>query len=159
MEQNFKSVKRVRLLGQPIGLGLPLTVMGGFLTVNMALALNPEEGWVLTLATVLMFFLFLAVTLLGLAYLLTPFERVWVSGREVRLCLGGLVLRRIPVESIRSVTATSRTVMIRSKDCELYRMMINLNDSWPRGRRLWLDWSTESESVLKSQLKNVNFLM
>lgn len=158
-EQEFKSVSRVRLLGQPIGLGLPLTLMGGALTLNMALALNPEEGWLLTAATVLMFFMFLAMFLIGVSYLLTPFEKVRVSPQEVQLCLGPLVLRRIPAEEIRSVTATTRQIMIRSRDCDLYRMIINFNGPWPKRRRLWLDWSTGSESVLKDRLKNVNFLL
>lgn len=159
MPQDWKTVRRVRLLGQPIGLGMPLTLMGGALTLNMALALDPAEGWLLTTATVLMFFMFLVMFIIGVSYLLTPFEKVRVSCREVQLCLGSLVLRRIPAEEIRSVTATTRQIMIRSKDCDLYRMIINFNGPWPQRRRLWLDWSTGSESALKDQLKDVNFLL
>lgn len=159
MDSQWKTVPRVRLLGQPIGLGLPLTVMGGFFAVNMALALNPEEGWLLTLSTVLLFLVFFAVFFVGVCSLIAPFEKVWISGGEVQLRLGSLVLRRIPAEEIRSVTASTRTVMIRSKDQELYRMYINLNGPWPKGRRLWLDWSTGAEIALKEQLKNVIFLI
>lgn len=159
MESEWKAVPRVRLLGQPIGLGLPMTVMGGFLAVNMALALNPAEGWILTVATVLLFLAFFSMFLIGVSYLVAPLEKVRVSSGEVQLVLGSLVLRRISAEEIRSITASTRTVMIRSKDQELYRMFVNVNGFWPKGRRLWLDWSTGSENALKDRLKNVLFLI
>ena len=155
VDHSWRKVSRVRLLGQPIGLGIPLAGMGGFLTYNMILATKPSEGWLLTLCTVLMALAFGAVCLIGVAFLLTPFETVWVSPREVRLCLGKLVLRRIPVENIRSVTGTTREIILRGRDCDLYRLKINLME----GRSLWLDWSTGTEAVLKEQLKDVLFLI
>ncbi len=158
-DSQWRSIHRVRLLGQPIGLGIPMTIMGGFLAVNMAFALDPEEGWLLTIATILLFLAFFAMFFIGVCSLIAPLEKVWVSCEEVQLRLGSLVLRRIPAEKIRSVTASTRTVMIRSKDRELYRMYLNLNGAWPKGRRLWLDWTTGSESALKEQLKNVIFLI
>ena len=155
VDHSWRKVSRARLLGQPIGLGIPLAGMGGFLTFNMILAMKPSEGWLLTLCTVLMALAFGAVCLIGIAFLLTPFEKVWVSPREVWLCLGRLVLRRIPAENIRSVTGTTREIILRGHDCDLYRLKINLL----AGRPLWLDWSTGTEAVLKEQLKNVLFLI
>lgn len=155
VEGSWRKVSRVRLLGQPIGLGVPLAGMGGFLTLNMILATKPSEGWLLTLCTVLMALGFGAAFLIGVGFLLTPFEKVLVCPQEVRLCLGKLVLRRIPRENIRSVTGTTREIILRGRDCDLYRLKINLH----KGRSLWLDWSTGTETVLKEQLTNVLFLI
>ena len=128
--------------------GAPTTVTGYLSVISKGAA-------AFTLCTVLMALAFGAVCLIGIAFLLTPFAKVWVSPREVRLCLGKLVLRRIPAENIRSVTGTTREIILRGHDCDLYRLKINLLE----GRSLWLDWSTGTEAVLKEQLKDVLFLI
>ena len=43
VDHSWRKVSRARLLGQPIGLGIPLAGMGGFLTFNMILATKPSE--------------------------------------------------------------------------------------------------------------------
>ncbi|MGN1015861.1 MAG: hypothetical protein ACI4PL_02585 [Faecousia sp.] len=149
---------RVRLLGQPLGLGLPLALAGGFLGFNMMLALLAETQWVMWLVTLVMAAAFLAMFALGISYLLSPFERLRISPEGVELVLWGLTLRRIPKDTIRSVTATTREIIVRRKDCDLYRLKINPNGSWPQNRSLWLDWSVATEEALKSCLPNVNFL-
>ena len=149
---------RVRLLGQPIGLGLPLALAGGFLGFNMVLVLFSERNAVMWGITLVMAAAFLAMFALGMSYLLSPFERLRISPDGVELVLWGLTLRRIPGDTIRSVTATTREIMIRRKDCDLYRLKINLNGSWPKSRCLWMDWSVATEEALKSCLPNVNFL-
>ena len=149
---------RVRLLGQPLGLGLPLTLAGGFLGFNMVLVLFSERNAVMWGITLVMAAAFLAMFALGMSYLLSPFEQLRISPEGVELVLWGMTLRRIPRDTIRSVTATTREIMIRRKDCDLYRLKINLNGSWPKSRCLWMDWSVATEEALKSCLPNVNFL-
>ena len=149
---------RVRHLGQPLGLGLPLALAGGFLGFNMVLVLFSERNAVMWGITLVMAAAFLAMFVLGMSFLLSPFERLRISPEGVELVLFGLVLRRIPRDTIRSVTATTREIMIRRKDCDLYRLRIHYTGSWPQNRSLWLDWSVATEEALKSCLPNVNFL-
>ena len=149
---------RVRLLGQPLGLGLPLALAGGFLGFNMILALLAEGNAVMWGITLVMAAAFLAVFALGMSYLLSPFERLRISPEGVELTLLGLTLRRIPADTIRSITATTREIIVRRKDCDLYRLKINPKGSWPKSRCLWLDWSVATEQALKENLPGVNFL-
>ena len=149
---------RVRLLGQPIGLGIPLALAGGFLGFNMVVVLFSERNAVMWGITLVMAAAFLAVFALGMSYLLSPLERLRISPRGVELTLWGLTLRRIPRNTIRSVTATTRETIVRRRDCDLYRLRINPNGSWPKSRCLWLDWSVATEQALKENLPGVNFL-
>lgn len=149
---------RVRLLGQPIGLGIPLALAGGFLGFNMVVVLFSERNAVMWGITLVMAAAFLAVFALGMSYLLSPFERLRISPEGVELTLWGLTLRRIPRDTIRSVTATTRETIVRRRDCDLYRLRINPNGSWPKSRCLWLDWSVATEQALKENLPGVNFL-
>lgn len=149
---------RVRLLGQPIGLGIPLALAGGFLGFNMVVVLFSERNAVMWGITLVMAAAFLAVFALGMSYLLSPFERLRISPEGVELTLWGLTLRRIPRNTIRSVTATTRETIVRRRDCDLYRLRINPNGSWPKSRCLWLDWSVATEQALKENLPGVNFL-
>ena len=149
---------RVRLLGQPIGLGIPLALAGGFLGFNMVVVLFSERNAVMWGITLVMAAAFLAVFALGMSYLLSPLERLRISPEGVELTLWGLTLRRIPRDTIRSVTATTRETIVRRRDCDLYRLRINPNGSWPKSRCLWLDWSVATEQALKENLPGVNFL-
>ena len=149
---------RVRLLGQPIGLGIPLALAGGFLGFNMVVVLFSERNAVMWGITLVMAAAFLAVFALGMSYLLSPLERLRISPEGVELTLWGLTLRRIPRNTIRSVTATTRETIVRRRDCDLYRLRINHNGSWPKSRCLWLDWSVATEQALKENLPGVNFL-
>lgn len=152
----FNAISRVRMYGQPVSLGLIATLFGGFLVLNIAAAFDPQEGWILSVCTILLLLLFLPLLLWGISYLLTPFERVWVSQQEVRLCIGKLTLRKLPVEQIRSITATTREIRLHHKDQDLYRMKINFRG---RQKTLWMDWSIASEAALREKLKDVNFLL
>lgn len=149
---------RVRLLGQPIGLGIPLALAGGFLGFNMVVVLFSERNAVMWGITLVMAAAFLAVFALGVSYLLSPFERLRISPGGVELTLWGLTLRRIPRDTIRSVTATTRETIVRRRDCDLYRLRINPKGPWPKSRCLWLDWSVATEQALKENLPGVNFL-
>ncbi len=159
MDYAWSSRPRVRLYGQPIGLGILLAVPGGYLAWNMALAYNMTEPLWLQLSTIALFLGFGLMFLAGVAQLLTPFEKVWISRQEVQLRLGSIVLRRIPVENIRSLNATTREVIVRNRDCNLYRIKINCEGKWPHNRTLWIDWSTATEEALRKHLTNTMFLL
>ena len=124
----------------------------------MLLAINFEEHWSMVAITFLLVVGFFVMFLTGIAYLLTPFEKVWLSQEEVQLRLGSLVLRRIPKSCIRSVTPVNREVRIRRRECDLYRLKINCLGSWPASRSLWLDWSLATVDALKETLQDVTFL-
>jgi len=156
---SWESVPRVRLLGQPVGAGLPMVFGGGVMTYYMVLALNPREPWLLQLLTLLMIVGFWTLFLMGVAFLLTPFERVWVSRAGLELRLGKLVLRRIPAESIRSVSASTREIRLRKGDCDLYRVLVNCNGRWPHSRTMWIDWTIATEQTLRRHLTRTNFLL
>ena len=160
-EQNldlaWKSCKRVRLLAQPVGLGTPLTIAGGYLLWNMILAFSLEEPLWLQLSTVMLIIGFGFMFLLGVNYLLTPFERIWVRPGEAQLRLGKLVLRRIPEAQIHSVGATTREIMVRNRDVDLYRIRLRCEKGWPK--HIWIDWTVETEELLRETLTNTLFLM
>lgn len=146
---------RVKLLGQPVGLGIPLTVAGGYMTWNMILAFSLEEPLWLQISTIGLILAFGAMLAWGVSNLLAPFEKVWICPKEVQLRLGSLVLRRIPAENIRSISATTREIRIRNKDTDLYRVKINCN----KGRTMWVDWMVGTEEALKKNLPGVTFLL
>ena len=146
---------RVKLLGQPVGLGIPLTVAGGYLTWNMILAFSLEEPLWLQVSTIGLILAFGAMLIWGVSNLLAPFEKVWICPKEVQLRLGNLVLRRIPAENIRSISATTREIIIKNKDTDLYRVKINCNT----GRTMWVDWTVGTEEALKKNLPGVTFLL
>lgn len=154
LDYAWTSRPRVKLLGQPVGLGIPLTVAGGYMTWNMILAFSLQEPLWLQLSTIGLIAAFGAMLWWGVCNLLSPFEKVWICRKEVQLRLGSLVLRRIPVENIRSISATTREVIIRNRDVDLYRMKINCN----KGRSMWVDWTVGTEETLKKNLVDVTFL-
>ncbi len=156
--QQWQVIPRVRYYGQPISLGLTLAGMGGVMSYMMLLAFKPEEHWALSLATILMGAGFFAVFIMGAGMLLTPFHKLYISRQEIRLQLGSMILRRIPVENVRSITAKTREVIIRNKDVNLHRMTINCNGTGSNSRGLWVDWNGETEAVLRTTLDTVNFL-
>lgn len=156
---NWEVLPRIRLYGQPVGLGIPLTFAGGALSLNMLQAFKSEEHWILQLATIAMILGFGAIFLVGLRFLLQPLQKLWVSREEVQLRLGPIVLRRIAAADIRSVGATSREVTVQDRECDLYRVLLYCNGKWPQNRTLWLDWSLETEEVLRRKLPKANFLM
>ena len=155
LDQAWAVRPRVKLLGQPIGLGIPLTLAGGYMTWNMLLAFSLQEPLWLQLSTIGLILAFGAMLVWGVSNLLAPFEKVWICPREVQLRLGSLVLRRIPVENIRSVSATTREVILKNKDTDLYRIKVNCL----KGRSLWIDFMVDTEAALKEKLPGVTFLL
>ena len=155
-ELTWESCRRVRLVGQPLGLGLILAVPGGFLTYHMIKAYSFSEPWWLQLGNVLLIVGFAYMVYMGIYYLSTLFQRVWIRDGEVQLRIGSLVLFRLPEERITSVRSTGQLVTVRNKDIDLYRMKICWDGKLHRS--FWIDWSISNEEMLKAHLKNTLFM-
>ena len=155
-ELTWESCRRVRLVGQPLGLGLILAVPGGFLTYHMIKAYSFSEPWWLQLGNVLLILGFAYMVYMGIYYLSTLFQRVWIRDGEVQLRIGKLVLFRLPEERITSVRSTGQLVTVRNKDIDLYRMKICWDGKLHRS--FWIDWSISNEEMLKAHLKNTLFM-
>ena len=155
-ELTWESCRRVRLVGQPLGLGLILAVPGGFLTYHMIKAYSFSEPWWLQLGNVLLIVGFAFMVYMGIYYLSTLFKRVWIRDGEVQLRIGKLVLFRLPEERITSVRSTGQLVTVRNKDIDLYRMKVCWDGKLHRS--FWIDWSISNEEMLKEHLKNTLFM-
>ena len=155
-ELTWESCRRVRLVGQPLGLGLILAVPGGFLTYHMIKAYSFSEPWWLQLGNILLIVGFAFMVYMGIYYLSTLFQRVWIRDGELQLRIGKLVLFRLPEERITSVRSTGQLVTVRNKDIDLYRMKICWDGKLHRS--FWIDWSISNEEMLKAHLKNTLFM-
>ena len=155
-ELTWESCRRVRLVGQPLGLGLILAVPGGFLTYHMIKAYSVSAPWWLQLGNVLLIVGFAYMVYMGIYNLSTLFQRVWIRDGEVQLRIGKLVLFRLPEERITSVRSTGQLVTVRNKDIDLYRMKICWDGKLHRS--FWIDWSISNEEMLKAHLKNTLFM-
>ena len=155
-EQVWESCRRVRLVGQPLGLGTIMTAAGGYMTYHMIKAYSFSEPWWLQLGNVLLIVGFAFMLYMGIYYLLTLFQRVWVRDGEVQLRIGSLVLFRLPEERITAVRGTDQLVTVRNKDIDLLRMKVCWNGKLHRS--FWIDWSISNEEMLKEHLKNTLFM-
>ena len=113
--QVWESCRRVRLVGQPLGLGTIMTAAGGYLTYHMIKAYSFSEPWWLQLGNVALILSFAFMLYMGIYYLLTLFQRVWVCDGEIQLRIGKLVLFRLPEERITSIRGTEQLVTVRNK--------------------------------------------
>ncbi len=156
-EQRWKSVKRVRLLAQPIGIGIPMALCGGIVGWNMLLAFDLKEPIWLQLSTVALILAFGVLFALGVCNLLAPFERIWAAPGELQLRLGKIVLRRIPESKIRSVGGTSWDILVRNDEIDLYRIKLRCEGTFPR--HLWMDWTVATEELLRENLTHTLFLI
>ncbi len=149
---------RARLWGIPLSLGLTMSIAGGILTFVMVDAFDIREHWALSLATVLMGAGSLALFVAGVKMLAAAFERVRVSRTGLVVTLFGIPVRRIPADSIYSITATSNSVLVRNQEKDILRLLVNISGKGRQARRFWLDWSIDTEDALKTQLPHLNFL-
>ena len=148
------SLPKIRFLGLPLGLGLILVIPGGLMTVLMVMALTPEDHWAVTLGTLFMILGFLFMFLQGMRFLLMPFEKLWICPDELQLRLGGIVLRRIPADQVRSIVPEVRNVLVKNKDSDLYRLKIYPDGKWPHNRLLWIDWSVKAQDTLRETFRD-----
>ena len=152
--KTWVSLPKVRFLGQPLGLGLALAVPGGVMTVLMVLALSIRDPWYVTVGTFFLIGGFFFMFWQGMRHLLMPFEKLWVCADELQLRLGSIVLRRIEADKVRSIVPEGRTVLVRNKDADLYRLKIYPEGKGREARVLWVDWSLRSEEVLRDTFKD-----
>ena len=152
--KDWVRIRKVRFLGQPLGLGLLLTAIGGVMTVLMIMALSPKDLWYVTAGTILLIGGFGWTLYQGLRHLLMPFEKLWVCPDELQLRLGPVVLRRIEADKVRSIVPEGRTVLVRNKDADLYRLKIYPEGKGRDARVLWVDWSLKAEEVLRDTFRD-----
>ena len=152
--KTWVSLPKVRFLGQPLGLGLALAVPGGVMTVLMVLALSIRDPWYVTVGTFFLIGGFFFMFWQGMRHLLMPFEKLWVCADELQLRLGSIVLRRIEADKVRSIVPEGRTVLVRNKDADLYRLKIYPEGKGREARVLWVDWSLRSEEVLRDTFRD-----
>ena len=156
-EQVWESCRRVRLVGQPLGLGTIMTAAGGYMTWQMIKALTPSEPWWLQIANLLLILAFAFMLYMGIYYLLTLFQTVWVCDGEIQLRIGRLVLFRLPEERITSIRGTDQLVTVRNKEVDLLRMKVCWDGKLHRS--FWIDWSISGEEMLRQHLKNTLFML
>jgi len=152
--KGWVSLPKVRFLGQPLGLGLVLAVPGGVMTVLMVLALSIRDPWYVTVGTFFLIGAFFFMFFQGMRHLLMPFEKLWVCPDELQLRLGSIVLRRIEADKVSSNVPEGRTVLVRNKDADLYRLKIYPEGKGREARVLWVDWSLKTEEVLRDTFKD-----
>ena len=155
-EQVWESCRRVRLVGQPLGLGTIMTAAGGYLTYHMIKAYSFSEPWWLQLGNVALILSFAFMLYMGIYYLLTLFQRVWVCDGEIQLRIGKLVLFRLPEERITSIRGTEQLVTVRNKEVDLLRMKVCWDGKLHRS--FWIDWTISGEEMLRQHLKNTLFM-
>ena len=155
--QVWESCRRVRLVGQPLGLGAIMTAAGGYLTWQMIKAYSFSEPWWLQLGNLLLIVGFAFMFYLGIYYLLTLFQRVWVCDDEIQLRIGSVVLFRLPEARITSIRGTEQLVTVRNKEVDLLRMKVCWNGKLHRS--FWIDWSISNEEMLRQHLKNTLFML
>lgn len=156
-EQVWESCRRVRLVGQPLGLGAIMTAAGGYLTWQMIKAYTITEPWWLQLANILLILAFAFMLYMGIYYLLTLFQRVWVCDGEIQLRIGKLVLFRMPEERITSIRGTDQLVTVRNREVDLLRMKVCWDGKLHKS--FWIDWSISGEEMLRKHLKNTLFML
>ena len=152
--KNWVSIRKVRFLGQPLGLGIALALPGGVMTVLMVMALSRKDPWYITVGTFFLIAAFFWMFFQGLRHLLMPFEKLWVCDDELQLRLGSIVLRRIEADKVRSIVPEGRTVLVRNKDADLYRLKIYPDGKGRDARVLWVDWSLKTEEVLRDTFRD-----
>ena len=152
--KGWVKVPKVRFLGHPLGLGLVLALPGGVMTVLMVLALSPKDPWYITVGTFFLIAGFFWMFFQGMRHLLMPFEKLWVCPDELQLRLGPVVLRRIEADKVRSIVPEGRTVLVRNKDADLYRLKIYPEGKGREARVLWVDWSLKTEEVLRDTFRD-----
>ena len=153
----WESCRRVRLVGQPLGLGMIMAVAGGYLTYHMIKAYSFSEPWWLQLGNVLLIVAFAYMLYMGIYYLLSLFQTVWVRDGEIQLRIGKLVLFRLTEDRITAIRGTDQLVTVRNKDIDLLRMKVCWNGKLHRS--FWIDWSISNEEMLREHLKNTLFML
>ena len=155
--QTWKAYPRVRLVAQPLSLGIILLAIGGWFGWHMLVAYDFSEPWWLQLANLALIVGFASLFLWGVTNMLSLFQRVWIRKGEVQLRMFGLTLLTIPEEKIQSIRSLAKETTIRNKEVQYYRIYLYCDR--PRARKVWIDWTVAKEEALRENLPNTLFLM
>ena len=155
--RQWKSFPRVRLVAQPLSLGIILLAIGGYFGWHMILAYSFSEPWWLQLSNLALIAGFAALFLWGVTNMLSLFQRVWIRRGEVQIRMFGLTLLTLSEARIRSVRSLAKETTIRNKEVQYYRIYLYCDR--PRAKKVWIDWTVAKEEALRENLPNTLFLM
>ena len=88
-EQQWQSFPRVRLVAQPLSLGIILLAIGGWFGWHMLAAYDFSEPWWLQAGNLFLILGFGSLFLWGITNMLSLFQRVWIRKGEVQLRMFG----------------------------------------------------------------------
>ncbi|HIT33695.1 MAG TPA: hypothetical protein IAC31_03595 [Candidatus Faecousia intestinigallinarum] len=153
-ESDYSVVKCPRFVHKApaMALGRTLTLAGGALAAVMFWSLPGERKLWLYITALVFGILCTIVFLVGLITLLTGAESIHISREEVRLCLGSITLRRVPIAGLRSVVASVREVRLgmHKGDMDLYLLSINPKRGFP----IWMERVNPAVERFKELLPN-----
>ena len=155
--RNYEQFPRVRLVAQPLSLGLILVAIGGYFGWHMLNAYDFSEPWWLQLSNLALIIAFGALFVWGVSNLLSLFQQVRISKGEVQIRMLGLTLLRLPEQNIQSVRSLARETTIRNKEVQYYRIYFHCVGL--RVKKVWIDWTVAKEETLRENLPNTLFLM
>ena len=157
IEQQWQSFPRVRLVAQPLSLGIILLAIGGWFGWHMLAAYDFSEPWWLQAGNLLLILGFGSLFLWGITNMLSLFQRVWIRKGEVQLRMFGKTLLALSENQIQSIRSLAKETTIRNKEVQYYRIYLHCNR--PRARKVWIDWTVAKEEALRENLTDTLFLM
>ena len=156
-EQQWQSFPRVRLVAQPLSLGIILLAIGGWFGWHMLAAYDFSEPWWLQAGNLFLILSFGSLFLWGITNMLSLFQRVWIRKGEVQLRMFGKTLLTLSENQIQSIRSLAKETTIRNKEVQYYRIYLHCNR--PRARKVWIDWTVAKEEALRENLTDTLFLM
>lgn len=156
-EQQWQSFPRVRLVAQPLSLGIILLAIGGWFGWHMLAAYDFSEPWWLQAGNLFLILGFGSLFLWGITNMLSLFQRVWIRKGEVQLRMFGKTLLTLSENQIQSIRSLAKETTIRNKEVQYYRIYLHCNR--PRARKVWIDWTVAKEETLRENLTDTLFLM
>ena len=156
-EQQWQSFPRVRLVAQPLSLGIILLAIGGWFGWHMLAAYDFSEPWWLQAGNLFLILGFGSLFLWGITNMLSLFQRVWIRKGEVQLRMFGKTLLTLSENQIQSIRSLAKETTIRNKEVQYYRIYLHCNR--PRARKVWIDWTVAKEEALRENLTDTLFLM
>ena len=156
-EQQWQSFPRVRLVAQPLSLGIILLAIGGWFGWLMLAAYDFSEPWWLQAGNLFLILGFGSLFLWGITNMLSLFQRVWIRKGEVQLRMFGKTLLTLSENQIQSIRRLAKETTIRNKEVQYYRIYLHCNR--PRARKVWIDWTVAKEEALRENLTDTLFLM
>lgn len=133
--------------------------------------------WKMDLGMGIFLFCFLllwyAIPIWAMLHMRQAFQTIRLDWQEVRLCVGPIVLRRIPCRRIRSVIRTGATDKANEEECLLFLCTDGLDALRGQGTisqmkkrlikgrirsALKIDWTPELENTLKQYLPGAEFV-